>query len=412
MFNQLFYIYYTFTLLQYISIIIIVLYITYYLYFKLKHNFWSIQPVVHYYNVIRRIKPCGIINKELPLINKYCNLNNIQTFDYINLTSIDKQLIVNFLSTYYLRSNNSDSNYLPTFDSFNDYFKDHPQPSYVSIYSNPTALINYGTKEHINYKEIISVLTTRPLHITINNNNNKPIEFLAYYVDNLCVHPLYRKKHISPQIIQTHEWYQRHNNSKINISLFKREGEITGILPFISYNTFAYKKLPVFNIKNTSMQIVKITSQSLNLFIDFIKENYKQFDIIITQHVANILNLINKHVFIYVMKSNNIIVSCYLFRNTHTLYNNKLMIECFGSINAVNDNIKNDIFYKGFTLAYYDITKFLKSKFIIIENVSHNGAIIDKLIECKHIVATSPTAFFFYNYSTKSYNPNKVFIMY
>lgn len=407
MFNQEFYIYYASILLQFIILLIIVAYVIYYLYMKLKHNFWTMQPVVHYYNIFRRIKPCGFINNELPIINKYCNLNNIQTFNYINLTPVDKQLIVNFLATYYLRSTETNSHYLPTFDSFNDYFKDQPQPSFVSIYSNQSLLINYDTKQQINFKDIISVLTTRPLHVTIDCK-----EFLTYYVDHLCVHPLHRNKNISPQMIQTHEWHQRHNNLKIKTSLFKREGEITGIVPLISYATLAYKKLQAIKINNTSIQIVKITSQTLNLFIDFIKENYKHFDIIITPHIANILNLINKHIFVYVMKINNVIVATYLFRNTHTTHHNKTMIECFGSINAVNDNLKNDLFYKGFTLAYYEITKILKSKFIIIENISHNGYIIDKLQECKYIVAASPTAFFFYNYSTKTRNPNKAFIIY
>ncbi len=410
MFNREFYIYLASIILQYIIFLIIILYVTYYLYFKIKNNFWSMQPVVHYYNVFRRIKPCGIINNELPIINKYCNLIDIQTFDYVQLSSVDKQLIVNFLATYFLRSTELNTHYLPTFDSFDNYFKDQPQPSYISIYSNKSSLINYNTKQHINFKEILSVLTTRPLHVTI--NHTQPIDFLIYYVDYLCVHPLHRKKNISPQIIQTHEWHQRHNNLKINVSLFKREGEITGIVPFISYTTFAYKKLQVIKINNTSIQIVKIIPQTLNLFIDFIKENYKQFDIIITPHIANILNLLNKQLFLYVMKINNVIVSAYIFRNTQTLYHNKLMIECFGSINAVNNNDKSNLFYKGFTLAYYEITKILKSKFIIIENISHNEEIINKLIECKHIVATSPTAFFFYNYSSKTYNSNKAFIMY
>ena len=60
-----------------LSIVIIFLFIR--LYIKIKYKFWSIQPVFHYYNLLYWIKPVGLIDKNLPTINKYCNFVNVNS---------------------------------------------------------------------------------------------------------------------------------------------------------------------------------------------------------------------------------------------------------------------------------------------------------------------------------------------
>ena len=80
------------------------------------------------------------------------------------------------------------------------------------------------------------------------------ISFPVYYVDNLCVHPLYRNKNIAPQMIQTQEWFQRQNNKKIKVSLFKREGDLTGIVPLTVYNNNSYRKLTVYRMRDPSLR--------------------------------------------------------------------------------------------------------------------------------------------------------------
>jgi hypothetical protein len=361
------------------------------------------QPVIHYYNILYWFMSDTVIQKELPLLNKYCNLREIQTFKYQNLTNLDKQYIINFLKSYFLRTN--EVNYLPTIDSFNANFENHTYPSFISIYSTDTKLFDYSNNNSINTKDIISVMTTRPLYITLYNKS-----FPLYYVDYLCVHSLYRKKGIAPQMIQTHEFNQRHNNKTINVSLFKREGEINGIVPLTVYSSYGYKKLDVYKILDASIEIVQINKTSIYKFLDFFKTYKPLFDCIITPHLSNLISLIeNKIVFIYVLKKNETILSFYIFKNTDTLYNNRGSIECISSITTIN-NDSNHLFYKGFTNAYYDISKKLKSKIILIEDVSHNNQLIKHISNTPFF--TSPTAFFLYNYASKTVDHNKFIYMY
>ena len=383
-----------------IILIILLLLITL-LYVKIKYNFWSKQPVFHYYDLLYWLKPSGIINDEPPLTNKFCNFKNINNFEHSKLTQLNKQYIVNFLRTNYLR--NKYANYLPTENSFNSYFENNVFNSYVSIYSEDKILIDYSNQNEINTKEIIAVITGRPLYVTLNEKS-----FPVYYVDNLCVHPLYRNKNIAPQMIQTHEWFQRQNNKKIKISLFKREGQLTGIVPLTVYNTNAYRKLTVYRLHDPKLSVVLITKSTLHLLMEFIKDNTKKFDCTITPHIANFAHLINNKIFyVYILKSNDTIMACYFFKNTFSTYYNKPIIELTSSISNCP---YAEIFYNGFTNAYYHVCREIKTKIIIIENISHNDIMINRIH--KTPLEISPTAFFLYNYVSYSIKPNKFFCIY
>ena len=69
-----------------------------------------------------------------------------------------------------------------------------------------------------------------------------------------------------------------------------------------------------------------------------------------------------------------------------------------------------EMFYKGFTNAYYMICREIKTKYIIIENISHNNLIVDRIH--KNQIEISPTAFFLYNYVSYSFKPEKIFCIY
>ena len=67
--------YYLYLLLTFFVILVIILKI----YIRIKFGFWAYQPVFHYHNLFYWIYPIGLINKDLPNINKFCNFYNIHT---------------------------------------------------------------------------------------------------------------------------------------------------------------------------------------------------------------------------------------------------------------------------------------------------------------------------------------------
>jgi GNAT superfamily N-acetyltransferase len=167
--------------------------------------------------------------------------------------------------------------FLPKKENIIPYFKGHNSKSFFSFYQEEENLLDTKTNTIINDTKIIAIMTTRPIHIQIKEN-----VFDAYYVDYLCVDKNYRKKGIAPEIIQTHEYNQRHLNNSIQVSLFKREGQLTGIVPLTVYNTYGFQvnKWNKPYELHSSYSIVEINSQNIHFLTDFIKLNNSKFYII------------------------------------------------------------------------------------------------------------------------------------
>jgi hypothetical protein len=84
------------------------------------------------------------------------------------------------------------------------------------------------------------------MDIQFNNNNNTKVK--VNYVDYLCVVNEFRKKGITEQLIQNHDYNQRINNPSIQISLFKREGAMNFIVPLCIYQSYLYNnKVTIIN---------------------------------------------------------------------------------------------------------------------------------------------------------------------
>ena len=194
-------------------------------------------------------------------------------------------------------------------------------------------------------------------------------------MDNLCVHNKYRKKEIAPQIIQTHLFTQRYKNKKILITLFKREGRLTGIVPLTIYKTYQFhiSNIKKIYLNNSSIKFLPINSQNINLLMEMLLSNKYKFNCIVIPDLPNILNIINQNIYsIYGLIQNDQLISCYFFRNSHVSYGDEYAVECFASIQDCN----TDIFISGFTIALQKFSRIIKAKRITIENISDNNIII------------------------------------
>jgi hypothetical protein len=130
-------------------------------------------------------------------------------------------------------------------------------------------LLDSKTNTTISNDKLIAVITGRPLHITFfNTNKSNKIkgELDVYYIDYLCVDKLHRKKNIAPQLIQTHEYNQSHLNRNICVSLFKREEELTGIIPLTVYKTYCFNMRNWFKPQDLSAKIQLLNGDKQNIY--------------------------------------------------------------------------------------------------------------------------------------------------
>ena len=382
-------------------------------YIRVKFGFWALQPVFHVYNLTYLIWPPGIINHDLPEKNKYTNFKNIETIVYSEVSELKINKFVNFVKTHYLQ--NKDNVYSPKKSNILPYFNSHNSKSFFSFYTEDILLNDLKKNTIIEDKKIIGIITGRPLHITINNKNdtnNINKKFDAYCVDYLCVDKSYRKKGIAQQLIQTHHYNQSHINKSIVVSLFKREDELTGIVPLCVYSTYGFhvkKWTKPLNLPSMYI-ILEISEQNFHFLLDFIKNNTSKFDIIINSDISNIIELIKtKNIFIYVILVNDEIICAYFYRKTCTFVEKDLeVLSCFASINNCDSD---ELFINGFKISFWKTAEKNNFGFAAVENISHNNIIINNLILKTNPLVISPTAYFFYNFAYNTFKAEKVLII-
>jgi hypothetical protein len=354
--------------------------------------------------------PPGIIRDTLPEKNKYTNFKDITTNDIIELTSLQKINCVNFIRCHYLQ--NRENIFSPKLENFLPYFIGHTEKSFISFYRKENSLLNTKTNDIVSDKKTIGIITSRPLNITILPDKNKEGHHLrAYYVDYLCVDVSNRKKGIAPQLIQTHHYNQSHINKNIVVSLFKREDELTGIVPLCVYSTYGFRVDHWSKPEDLvgKYKLLEINTKSISIIYDFIKTNRGKFEILIYPDMTNIIELIKtKNIFVYAILHNNEIECCYFFRKTCIQIERGLeVLSCFASI----CDCEEELFIQGFKISFWKIANENMLGFSAIENISNNSIIINNIIQKTKPFIISPTAYFFYNFAYPTFDFEKVFII-
>lgn len=381
-----------------------------YIYIRLKYGFWVLQPVFHVYDVGYMFNPPGIIEDSLPKKNKYTNFKDIDTIVYSELTSIQKIRFTNLIKANYLQ--NKDNIFNPQSENIVPYFIGDNDKSFISFYYKDTNMVDLKKGTMITDRLIIGALSSRPLNIIINNDKkNKNTNFKVYYVDYLCVDKLYRKKGIAPQLIQTHHYNQRYLNKTIVVSLFKREDELTGIVPLCVYSTYGFSvdKWIKPNELSGEYKVLEINTKNIRFLHDFIIINNDKFDIVISADISNILELIKtKNIFVYAILCDEKILCCYFYRKSCVQIEKGLeVLSCFASI----CDCETDIFIQGFKISFWKIAAENYFGFAAIENISHNNIIINNIMLKTKPLIVSPTAYFFYNFAYPTFLCEKVLII-
>ena len=376
-----------------------------YAYIKLKFGFWSIQPVFHIYDISYMIKPPGVIVDSLPKMNKYTNFNKIETISYSELTETQVQRFVNLIKVNYLKNN--DNIYSPRIDNISPYFYGLNDKSLISFYNEDNHIIDTKNGNLITDKKTVGVITSRPIEIVINQET----KLRAYYVDYLCVDIFNRKKGIAQQLIQTHHYNQRHINKNIVVSLFKREDELTGIVPLCVYSTYGFPVKTWSKPENLSGEyiLVEITPQNSHFLFNFIENMKNNYDILIKTDMSNIIELIKtKNIYIYTIIVDDEIICAYFFRKSCVQVEKGLeVLSCFASMSNTNDKI----FVQGFKISFWKIASENNFGFCAIEDISDNNIIISNITIKTQPTIISPTAYFFYNFGHPTFKSNKVLII-
>ncbi len=396
--------------------IIIIAILVLYAYLKISYGFWFYAPVFHLYDFHYYIYPRGIVEEGMPEKNKFTNLVDIdmRQFDKIQDGHLFRQF-VSFVGAHYMR--NRDSSYIPRVADTEPYFTNHKHPCFVSYYYKPQLLHAPRNNSILSRKQVVGVMTTRPVQIQIKKSASSFLKMYGYYVDYLCVHRNHRNNGVAPQLIQTHYYRQRRLNPAIHVNLFKREGDLTGIVPLCVYSTYMFDLRTVAS-SNTEPELpiiykrIRCSSQNMRHLTEFMKSVSDVFDITVSPDLSNILDLIKSENYyidcILDTTKDNEVIGCYVFRKTMvTVEKTKSVIACIASVrSAVFDP---SMFFRGFIDSVSTFTP--THERLLVEDLSHNSTLCDKLKDVSTPLATSPTAYFFHNYIYPTFTSSKVLML-
>lgn len=377
----------------YVAIILIIILLLYWIKFKLQNPFWSKQPVVHKHNLLLRYNKTPSIIWNDFYIPKFMNAINIQTNLWSELENKDK-LQKHISGNFYKEKN---GHYHPSLNK-------HIAPYYDND-------VNSYTSKYILDNILIGCIFNRTLRIHLSGSN-----FNVSYIDFLCVHKGHRKKSIAPELIQTHEHFQRtKSNKKCMVSMFKKEGRLHNFIPLVEYTncTYSLRGKNSFNRIKINIpynyQFIEVSlsmKKELVSVLEFIRQNKICF---VIPPLEIFLQLIErKSIQIYAMIYESSIVALYCFRNTGLYINSsKESIECFASMNL---NTSVEIFTQGF----FKVIDKIKPQYSVLhlEELGDNVYILNVIrklgIKANYCVRC---AYYLYNYSNNTINAKDVTLL-
>ena len=367
---------------------IIALILSYHIYFKIKNPFWSHQPVVNFHSLLLKWSKPKVIWQEF-YNSKFINHFQITTLPWEKLNKI---LFQKHIAANYLRQKNVE--YSPSLEKhIEPYFKNDSN-AYASYYNLNNLMVG--------------VITNRTLRIKIHGE-----KFAVSYIDFLCVHKGYRKKNVAPELIQTHEHFQRTKSiKKCQVILFKKEGKLHNFVPIVKYNCYLYslRDFPVVRESlPPSIVCLRINKTNLYKLLNLLEVTHNSFDCFVIPPAEVLYDLVEMDsIHIYVLLQQDQIISVYFFRETGTYMNStKQNLECYASFNNSKDV---GIFSLGFFIATQKLIP--KFKMLHIEELGHN-TLLFPFIERKSIRPSykTPCAYYLYNYSNRQLKKEKVCIL-
>uniref|UniRef100_A0A6C0HS68 glycylpeptide N-tetradecanoyltransferase n=1 Tax=viral metagenome TaxID=1070528 RepID=A0A6C0HS68_9ZZZZ len=367
-----------------VIIIVILCFVCFYIYLKWKHPFWFIQPVYHRFNIFCWGGRQREIRKDLPEKNKYYNSEiQFSTSDKVSWEDITKFVCEHFLK-------NKSNTYSPSVNEIEPYFKSHNFPSFVSLYYDTVHTFNTTNKK------IIGMLTSRPLYI---KNPSKTV----YYVDFLCIDKEERKKGLASQLIQTHDYHQSHN-SKHQVSLFRREGTVPYIVPLVRFNCVVFSmKFWIEAHHPPKYKILKVTPLTIHILYDFIQKH--TCEMFVHNDIANLQELVRtNNVIIYMCLENDNVVSCYFFRKSCTIFENKEILILYASL-------KGKDFVDLFKCSLSYLMKNENFAYLCVEELGDNIIISENLKIKSSPIETISCGYYFYNYIHKQVKPKNCFFL-
>ncbi len=370
-YNNKYNIFYYFIIITILLLLFIIIFI------KIKLGFWNNIPIKNKYTKGYFIKEKNsIINKELPIIDNWCDFSNIKTNTFL---SLDKNIINEDIIQKY-------------------YFDITPNNSYISLEYSKEKVFNNETNIFENTDKIKNILITIPVNITINNNTYKSY-LISDENDTLSIN--FDKTNY--KLFKTHIYNISHERKIHNIFIFKTYRKIDVLQNLITISLYKFKINNKIKDKNIKLfyNFLEINKQNINLLIAFITENKNSISALFILNLHDILHLIErKELLIFILYFNHSLRSLYIIKKE------KIDYYLISSYNIC----ENNIFYYGFLKSLENIQKIVNNNNIdiYIYDLYYNNIIKTFLSKKNVLNFHNNIHYYIYNYNFDTIKHNNI----
>ena len=378
---------------------ILTIYVFFLIFLRIRHPYWSKQPVYHRHKLRYMFYKPGILNREPVEKDRYVDLNSIQFHTFEKMETVGR--LSNFLKSHY--KNSTDLLFVPSSGDISDYHSAVKHNAHISFLRYKQ--ISYGpTSAMVETNEIdIGTMTTRPVNISISKKNVS-----VQLVDLLCVHPLYRTSYQVPKIIQTHRYLLEKKEGTGQIYLVKNEDNHSlGIIPFCQSKSHVFDMFtwnPPYKLGQEKM--LEISDLSSDILIDTVMSSKFQHKIYFDPFT--LMKLIKSgNIHVYCLKVMDKVLGMYIFKRTCSCYKGDDIFECISTIKYC----ATELFIRGFHTASYMCYKKNRYRYLVIDGVSDNSIVVKRILRSKMCMHTYVVSYYFYNYITASVLPHDLLIL-
>lgn len=358
---------------------------------RARSRFWSQQPVFHTHKLHYWLMKPHVIERGPPRVRPHVNHLRVST-SVVGETNPDVlELVCRFIRAHYMRTQGAV--YSPPSEHLLEVLRRSEGPSYLTRHFTPRKL-HAGDGTIVADSVMTGVMTARRMEAVIGGST-----IPVMYVDNLCVHPRQRGKGVASELIQTHHYDTRIASPSVMVHLFKREGELTQIVPVVKYWTYMYvmpsepeRRLPggtsVVRVEKTSLadawEILENTASACA---------FSALPSIAAFAASVESGLLDPHVLVGPGGP----LALYVFRDPSLSHGGERALECVASVRRSS----LEAFILGFGKAVASANGRIAASSLLIEALGDNVSLCREYESGRstRVLGRSPTAYFLYNYS-------------
>lgn len=367
------------------------------IFLSVRHPYWSRQPVYHTHTLRYNFYHPGVVRTDpCPKEDRYVDLKNTE---FASFESPDTSVrLSEFICENYV--NTTDLIYKPSPRDLGNYYDAVKSSAFVTFLNSSTNTTNITVQPK---QTTIGCISSRPIHVKTGAN-----KLSVELVDLMCVNPMYRRKYEVPKLIQTHRHRLEAMGDTARVYMFKNESDTRfGIVPFCKCTNHVFDmfkwKTPT---KLGQERLLELSDCSSDILVDTLSTsrfaNKVYFDPFTIGQLIK-----NGGIHVFCLKSHSKTLGVYVFKKSSTSYKNESVFECVCSVKMCG----NDMFLKGFHHAANECCGKYKYRYLVIEDTSDSGIIIDKIVSSKSAEYMYPVSYYFYNYITKQVDPSDTLML-